>query len=39
MVKTIVNLSEKANKKVRLYMAQNNESDKRIAINDMIEDM
>lgn len=39
MVKTTVDLSERADKKTRLYMAENLISDKRVAINKILEDM
>jgi len=39
MAKIQFDISEKANKKVRIYMAENNISDKRIAINIILENM
>ena len=39
MAKTTIDLSENANKKVRFYMAENNISDKRVAINKILEEM
>lgn len=38
MVKTTVDLTEKANTKLRVYMAENNITDKREAINKILED-
>jgi len=39
MTKSQIELTEKANTKVRVYMAENNISDKRVAINKILEDM
>jgi hypothetical protein len=39
MAKVQIDLSEKADKNTRMYMAENNISDKRIAINKILEDM
>jgi len=39
MVKATTNLSEKADKNVKLYMVENNISDKRVAINKICEDL
>jgi len=39
MAKIQFDITEKANTKVRVFMAENNISDKRIAINKILEDM
>lgn len=39
MVKIQLDLSEEANKKIKIYMALNDIEDKRIAINNIIEEI
>jgi hypothetical protein len=39
MVQVQINITKEADKKVRTYMAENEISDKRVAINKILEDM
>jgi hypothetical protein len=39
MAQVQINITKKADRKVKIYMAENEISDKRVAINKIIEDM